>query len=66
VGLLVAQAGLYLVRRQPEDYAALASMDPSMIGATLLLACGSSLLAALFPALRATSGRRAMQIRASE
>lgn len=66
VGLLVAQAGLYLVRRQPEDYAALASMDPSMIGVTLLLACGSSLLAALFPALRATSGRLAMQIKASE
>jgi putative ABC transport system permease protein len=65
-GLLVAQAGLYLVRRQPEDYAALASMDLGMVGFTLLLACGSSLLAALFPAIRATSGRLAMQIKASE
>lgn len=66
VGLLVAQAGLYLVRRQPEDYAALASMDLYMVGATLVVACGCSLLAALFPALRATSGRLAMQIKASE
>lgn len=66
VGLVVAQAGLYLVRRQPEDYAALAFMDPGMVGVTLVLACGCSLLAALFPALRATSGRLAMQIKASE
>ncbi|MNI50026.1 macrolide transporter ATP-binding /permease protein [compost metagenome] len=66
VGLIVAEAGLYLVRMQPEDYASLANMDLSMAVLTVGLACVSSVIAAFFPALRATSGRLAMQIKASE
>ena len=66
VGLIVAEAGLYLVRMQPEDYASLANMDLSMAALTVGLACVSSVIAAFFPALRATSGRLAMQIKASE
>lgn len=66
VGLMVAQAGLYLVRMQPDDYATMASMDLATATATMALACASSILAAFFPALLATSGRLDMQIKASE
>lgn len=54
------------MRMQPEDYASLASMDLSMAVLTVGLACVSSVVAAFFPALRATSGRLAMQIKVSE
>ena len=66
VGLLVAQAGLFLVRMQPEDYASLAVIDPTMVIATPVLACIASLFAAVLPALRAASTRVAMQIKAAE
>ena len=65
-GLLIAHAGLYLIRIQPEDYAALAVMDWPMTIATVLLACVSSLIAATLPALRAASTRIVMQIKAAE
>jgi len=54
------------VRMQPEDYASLANMELGMAALTVGLACVSSVVAAFFPALRATSGRLAMQIKASE
>lgn len=66
VGLLVSQAGLFLVRMQPEDYASLAVIDPTMVIATPVLACIASLFAAVLPALRAASTRVAMQIKAAE
>lgn len=53
VGLLLAVLGLWVVRQQPVQYAALAHLDGSMLGATLVLAVCATLLAALFPAWRA-------------
>lgn len=66
VGLAVAQAGLYLVRMQPEDYASMASMGLATATGTMVLACASSVVTAFFPALLATSGGLDMQIKASE
>lgn len=62
-GLLLALAGLWLVRRQPAEYAALAHLDPVMLLATLLLALGASLLAGLLPAWRACQVVPALQLK---
>lgn len=65
-GLLVAWLGVALVRSQPEDYASLIRLGPGLILVIFMLALVSSLLAALLPAMRATSGRVAMQIKVAE
>ena len=52
-GLLLALGGLWIVRQQPAQYAALAHLDGAMLLGTLLLALIATLLAALFPAWRA-------------
>ncbi|HET6554957.1 MAG TPA: ABC transporter permease [Dyella sp.] len=62
-GLLLAFAGLWLVRLQPSDYAALAHLDFSMLLITFLLAVGSSLLAGLLPAWRACQITPALQLK---
>lgn len=62
-GLLLALLGLWLVRRQPADYAALARLDPAMLLATFLLALGASLLAGLLPAWRACQIAPALQLK---
>jgi putative ABC transport system permease protein len=62
-GLLLAFLGLWLVRRQPSDYAALAHLDASMLLITFLLAVGSSLLAGLLPAWRACQVTPALQLK---
>jgi putative ABC transport system permease protein len=62
-GLLLAFVGLWLVRRQPSDYAALAHLDVSMLLTTFLLAIGSTLLAGLLPAWRACQITPALQLK---
>jgi putative ABC transport system permease protein len=62
-GLLLAFAGLWLVRRQPSSYAALAHLDASMLLITFLLAVGASLLAGLLPAWRACQITPALQLK---
>jgi putative ABC transport system permease protein len=62
-GLLLAFLGLWLVRKQPSDYAALAHLDMSMLLITFLLAVGSSLLAGLLPAWRACQITPALQLK---
>jgi putative ABC transport system permease protein len=62
-GLLLAFVGLWLVRKQPSDYAALAHLDMSMLLITFLLAVGSSLLAGLLPAWRACQITPALQLK---
>ena len=52
-GLLLAWGGLWIVRQQPAQYAALARLDGTMLLGTLLLALVATLLASLFPAWRA-------------
>jgi putative ABC transport system permease protein len=62
-GLLLAWLGLWLVRRQPAEYAALAHLDPAMLFATFLLALGASLLAGLLPAWRVCQIAPALQLK---
>jgi ABC-type antimicrobial peptide transport system, permease component len=64
-GLLLALLGLWLVRRQPADYAPLAHLDPVMLLATFLLALGASLLAGLLPAWRACQIAPALQLKSN-
>lgn len=64
-GLLLALLGLWLVRRQPAEYAPLAQLDPAMLLATFLLALGASLLAGLLPAWRACQTAPALQLKSN-
>ncbi|HUA80407.1 MAG TPA: ABC transporter permease [Dyella sp.] len=64
-GLVLALIGLWLVRHQPADYAALAHMDIPMLFATLTLAVLASLLAGLLPAWRACRITPALQLKAN-
>jgi putative ABC transport system permease protein len=52
-GLLLASFGLWIVRQQPAQYAALAHLDMAMLAATFVLAVCATVLAAVFPAWRA-------------
>ncbi|MDF3982620.1 ABC transporter permease [Luteibacter sp. PPL554] len=52
-GILLAVAGLWLVRSQPADYAHLASLDVGLLIATPLAATVLTILAGVFPAWRA-------------
>jgi putative ABC transport system permease protein len=52
VGLGLAALGIWAVRQQPTEYAELAHLDVAMLGATVVLAVVSSLLAGLLPAWR--------------
>jgi len=63
LGLLFAWIGLWLVRRQPADYAGLAHMDGSMLLGTLVLALVSSLLAGALPAWQAMRVQTALQLK---
>ena len=62
-GLLLAYVGLWLVRRQPADYAPLAHLDGAMLSTTLLLAVCASLLAGALPAWRACQIAPALQLK---
>jgi putative ABC transport system permease protein len=64
-GLLVAFVGLWLVRRQPADYAKLAHLDPTMLLVTFALAIGATLCAGLLPAWRACRIAPALQLKGS-
>jgi len=50
--LLLAAFGLWIVRQQPAQYAALAHLDPTMLLTTFVLAVCATVLAAVFPAWR--------------
>lgn len=52
IGLVLARAGLWIVRQQPNDYAAFARMDVTMLLSSVALAVIASLAAAVFPAWR--------------
>jgi putative ABC transport system permease protein len=53
LGLVLAAAGLWLVRLSPAPYAAVARMDWAMLGTTFGLALAASLLAGVLPAWHA-------------
>jgi putative ABC transport system permease protein len=62
-GWLLTLTGLWLVRRQPVEYADLAYLDLGMFGVTFVLAIAASLLAGLLPALRASRVAPALQLK---
>lgn len=62
-GVGLALLGLWAVRQQPVDYAALAHMDAPMLLATLAMALGASLLAGVLPAWRAMQVTPAIQLK---
>ncbi|WP_049623369.1 ABC transporter permease [Frateuria defendens] len=64
-GLLLSLLGLWLVRKQPSDYAALAHLDVAMLLVTFLLALAASLLAGLLPAWRACQVTPALQLKSN-
>jgi putative ABC transport system permease protein len=64
-GLLLAFVGLWLVRKRPSSYAALAHLDMSMLLTTFLLAVGASLIAGLLPAWRACQITPALQLKSN-
>ncbi|HET7930941.1 MAG TPA: ABC transporter permease [Rhodanobacteraceae bacterium] len=63
LGLGIAQIGLWSIRQRPDDYAHLASMDPSMLVITVVLAIVASVLAGLLPAWRACRVPPAIQLK---
>jgi len=65
LGLLLALAGLWAVRRSPTDYAALAHLDLGMFLTTFVLALLASLLAGLLPAWRACLVPPALQLKSN-
>ncbi|HWU76626.1 MAG TPA: ABC transporter permease [Rhodanobacter sp.] len=62
-GLLLTQFGLWLIRRQPVEYADLVHLDASMFLVTFALAIAASLLAGVLPALRASRITPAIQLK---
>lgn len=62
-GWLLTLAGLWLVRRQPVEYADMAYLDLGMFGLTFALAIAASLLAGMLPALRASRVVPALQLK---
>ncbi len=62
-GLALALLGLWAVRQQPADYAALARLDLPMLAATVALALVASVLAGLLPAWRAMQVTPAIQLK---
>ncbi|MEO7068101.1 MAG: ABC transporter permease [Rhodanobacter sp.] len=63
LGLVIAQIGLWSVRRRPDDYAQMAQMDMPMLLGTLALAIVASVLAGLLPAWRACRVPPALQLK---
>lgn len=62
-GLLLASAGLALVRLQAHDAARLAHLDATMLVATLVLSVMAALVAGLLPAWRACSVTPGLQLK---
>lgn len=63
LGLLLAQLGLWSVRRRPDEYAQLAQMDLPMLLATFVLAVAASVLAGMLPAWRACRITPSLQLK---
>ncbi|OOG59837.1 ABC transporter permease [Rhodanobacter sp. C03] len=63
LGLLLAQLGLWGIRRRPDEYAQLAQMDTAMLLSTFALAVVASVLAGLLPAWRACHIAPALQLK---
>jgi len=62
-GLLLTVTGLWLIRRQPVEYADLVHLDGTMFLVTFALAIAASLLAGVLPALRASRLAPGLQLK---
>jgi putative ABC transport system permease protein len=62
-GLLLTLLGLWLIRRQPVEYADMVHLDASMFLVTFALAIAASLLAGVLPALRASRMAPSLQLK---
>ncbi|MGA9335546.1 MAG: ABC transporter permease [Rudaea sp.] len=62
-GLVLTLSGLWLIRRQPIEYADLVHLDAWMFMVTFALAIATSLLAGVLPALRASRVAPALQLK---
>jgi putative ABC transport system permease protein len=63
LGLLLSFAGLWLISMQSEEMALVARMDWLMLGTTIALAVGASILAGLLPTWRACQVTPALQLK---
>ena len=63
LGLLLAHASLWLIRKQAQDLSAVAHMDWTMLAATFAIAIGASLVAGLLPTWRACQVSPALQLK---
>jgi putative ABC transport system permease protein len=63
LGLGLAVLGLWAVRQQPVEHAALAHLDPAMLLTTFALAIVASLFAGALPAWRACQVTPAIQLK---
>jgi putative ABC transport system permease protein len=63
LGLLLSQAGLWLIRQQSYDLSVVAKMDWTMLGLTVAVAIVASILAGLLPTWRAGQVAPALQLK---
>ena len=63
LGLVLAFASLWLIRRQAPDFSVVAQMDWTMLAATFAIAVGAALLAGLLPTWRACQVSPALQLK---
>jgi putative ABC transport system permease protein len=63
LGLALAFASLWLIRKQSQDLSAVAHLDWTMLAATFVIAVGASLLAGLLPTWRACQVSPALQLK---
>jgi putative ABC transport system permease protein len=63
LGLVLSFGGLWLISMQSEEMALVAKMDWAMLGTTLALAVGASILAGLLPTWRACQVTPALQLK---
>jgi putative ABC transport system permease protein len=63
LGLALSFGGLWLISLQSEEMALVAKMDWAMLGTTLALAIGASILAGLLPTWRACQVTPALQLK---
>jgi putative ABC transport system permease protein len=62
-GLLLSFGGLWLISMQSDEMAIVAKMDWAMLGLTLFLSIGASILAGLLPTWRACQVTPALQLK---
>lgn len=63
LGLVLAFASLWLIRKQSQDLSAVAHMDWQMLATTFAIAIGASLVAGLLPTWRACQVSPALQLK---